>query len=106
MRDVETAMLLSKAEQIQEYRYWSKELPKFKFEPGWEIKIIPPFGQAIIRFTIDYNGKHISVYFDAYDELGIVGHPYWEYYDGTDCHRYLLRDEEEMMNDIKEYLES
>lgn len=106
MRDIHTTLRLSEIESIQEYRKWSRELPKFKFDSNWEVKIIPPFGQAIVRFCIDYNSKHVSVYFDAYDELGCVGSPYWEYYDGKECYRYLLGDEEEMMEDIRKFLNS
>ena len=32
--------------------------------------------------------------------------PYFEYYDGEDCHRYYIDESEEMMNDIKNFLES
>nr|DAN90730.1 MAG TPA: hypothetical protein [Bacteriophage sp.] len=47
-----------------------QKLPAFHFDKEWDVKIIPPFAGAIIRFVIDYKGKHVSVYFDAYSELG------------------------------------
>lgn len=74
------------------------------------LKIIPPFAGAIIRFVIDYNGKHVSVYFDVYSELGWMYNndeqpiPYFEYYDGVDTHRYYLDESEQMMNDIRNFL--
>ena len=81
-------------------------IPALHFEKEWDVKIIPPFGGAVIRFCIEYNGKHVSVYFDGYSELGCVPEPYWEYYDGEDCHRYLMDESEQMMTDIKKFLES
>lgn len=95
-----------KCEELQEYRKWMKEIPAFHFEKEWNVKIIPPFGGAIIRFYIDYNDKHVSVYFDAYDRLGFMGEPYFEFYDGEECYRYLLNESEKMMDDIKSFLNS
>ena len=59
---------------------------------------------------IDYNGKHISVFFDGYSELGYMYDvdnkpiPYFEYYDGSETYRYLMHETEQMMEDIKEFL--
>ena len=110
MRSFEETMLILKCESLQEYRKWEKEIPTLHFEKEWDVKIIPPFAGAIIRFTIDYNGKHISVYFDGYSELGYMvdenGNPipYFEYFDGEDCHRYHMNEAELMMEDIKDFL--
>lgn len=52
----------------------------------------------------------MSVYFDAYSELGWMYDkdeqpiPYFEYYDGVDAHRYYLNESEQMMNDIRNFL--
>ena len=99
-------MIISKYEKLQECRKWGSEIPALHFEKEWDVKIIPPFGGAVIRFCIEYNGKHVSVYFDGYSELGCVPEPYLEYYDGEDCHRYLMDESEQMMTDIKKFLES
>ena len=32
--------------------------------------------------------------------------PYWEYYDGEECYRYYMDESEQMMADIKKFLES
>ena len=112
MRNIDTSMLISRCEQIQEYRKWCKELPTFNFDKEWNVQIIPPFGGAIIRFCIEHNGKKVSVYFDAYAELGYMVDendepiPYFEYYDGTDIYRYYLNESNQMMADIREYLNS
>ena len=95
-----------KCEELQEYRKWMKEIPALHFEKEWDVKIIPPFGGAIIRFHITHNDKFVSVYFDAYDRLGFVGKPYFEFYDGEECYRYLLNESEKMMDDIKSFLNS
>lgn len=31
--------------------------------------------------------------------------PYWEYYDGEECYRYYMDETEQMMRDIKNFLE-
>lgn len=52
----------------------------------------------------------MSVYFDAYSELGWMYDedeqpiPYFEYYDGEDTHRYYLDESEQMMTDIRNFL--
>lgn len=109
---VRDSLILSRTEQILNYREWMTKLPAFHFDKEWDVRIIPPFGGAIIRFTIEYKGKHISVYFDAYSNLGFVYEdnngekpiPYFEYYDGDNIHRYYLNEADQMMEDIREFL--
>lgn len=108
--NVNKSLMLSKVEQMHDFRGWARKLPAFHFDKEWDVKIIPPFAGAIIRFVIDYNEKHVSVYFDAYSELGWMYDkdeqpiPYFEYYDGVDAHRYYLDESEQMMNDIRNFL--
>ena len=111
MRDFETSMVLAKYDILQETRKWINELPVFHFEKEWDVKIIPPFGGAVIRFYINYNDKHVSVYFDAYSQLGWMVDenknpiPYFEYYDGEKyCYRYRMNEIDKMMKDIKNFL--
>lgn len=104
MRTFEETKAIFDCEIVQEYDKWMREIPYLHFEKEWNVKIIPPFCGAIIRFCIDYNNKHVSVYFDAYDRLGIVGKPYFEYYDGEECYRYYMDESEKMMEDIKKFL--
>ena len=111
MRSLEVSKIISDYERVQECRKWAKEIPTLHFEKEWEVKIIPPFSGAVIRFYINYNEKHVSVYFDGYSELGYMENedgspiPYFEYYNGEDCYRYLMNETEQMMADIKEFLE-
>lgn len=110
MRTFEDTMLISKYEALQEHRKWMREIPVLHFEKEWDVRIIPPFAGAVIRFTVDYNSKHVSVYFDGYSELGYMEDengkpiPYFEYYDGEECYRYYMHETERMMEDIKNFL--
>lgn len=112
MRDFETSLVVVKYDILRETKKWVKELPALHFEKEWDVKIIPPFGGAIIRFHINHNGKHVSVYFDAYSELGWMKDedgnpiPYFEYYNGEDTCRYYIDEADQMMKDIKKYLNS
>ena len=112
MRSLEVSKIISDYERVQESRKWMKEIPALHFEKEWNVRIIPPFCGAVIRFWIDHNDKYVSVYFDAYSELGYMYDendnpiPYFEYYDGEDCYRYLMNESEKMMEDIKNFLNS
>ncbi|NMC60979.1 MAG: hypothetical protein GYA51_16600 [Candidatus Methanofastidiosa archaeon] len=103
----ETAVwsVLSAVENIQEYTKWANKIPAIKFPADWKVQIIPPFGGAIVRFTVerDDSKNKISVYLDCYDRLGYVGHPYWELYPYKgDTYRCGMEDIDELL-DIIEY---
>ena len=107
---VNETFLVGKVEQIREYRKWANKMPVFHFDKEWDVKIVPPFAGALTRFTISYNGKWVSVYFDAYASLGWFcddeGNPlpYFECYNGENIYRYLLDESEQMMRDVRNYL--
>lgn len=103
-------LIRSNVEQAEEWRKWCHEIPKLKFDSDWEVRIIPPFGGAIVRFTVSKGDNFASIYFDAYSELGWMYDedekpiPYWEIF--TDDisgypHRYLLSETEELLEDIR-----
>lgn len=112
MRSFEEKNIVWEYDRLQEHSKWLKELPVLHFEKEWDVKIIPPFGGAVIRFWIFYNNKKVSVYFDAYAELGWMTDddgnpiPYFEYYDGEETYRYHMNESEQMMEDIKNFLNS
>lgn len=85
-----------------EWRKWSREIPYIKFPGNWEVKAIPPFGGAIIRYVIKHENSNddISIYLDCYGELGAVGEPYWELYPDIDGDAFRCG-----MNDIDDLLE-
>lgn len=99
-------------EYKEKWREWCKRMPVLHFEKAWDVKVIPPYGGALARFTVDHNGKHVSVYFDAFSTMawmyeGETPIPYWEIYDGEDTERFDFTQDGayEMMRRIKEILE-
>jgi len=91
-------------ERIQEYNKWSKEIPFIHFPSDYEIKIIPPFAGAIIRFRVKRNlsPNEVSIYLDCYDRLGIFDEPYWEIYPYQgDTYRCKMNNIEELLNAIE-----
>ena len=89
-----------------ETREWAGGIPSLRFKEEWEVKIVPPFGGAIIRFWVFANGKRVSVYLDGYNMLsGEANEPYWEIYNGEDIERFKIGESEQMMARIEEMLE-
>lgn len=86
---------------IESEQRWAEEcasIPHIQFPPEWKVKIIPPFGDAVVRFLVELpSGKDKSVYLDCRSSLGYFGAdvdvptPYWEVYpyrgDTARCHR-------------------
>lgn len=101
---LEEELARSKVENTEKWDEIIPEIPAINFKKEWSVKIVPPFRGAVARFYIDYNNRHVSVYLDWYDQLGFVGQPYYEVYDGTDTSRYLLNETDEMMFDIDRVL--
>lgn len=112
MEDLMQSIMQSRIEKDKGYEKWRKELPVFHFDEKWEVKIIPPFAGAVIRFCINYKDKFVSVYFDSDSSLGFMYDdddnliPYFEYWDGQETYRYLVNESEKMMSEIREYLNS
>ena len=92
-----------------EYLHWVDMIPSFNFDLSWNVQIIPPFGGAIIRFHIlgKERERLISVFLDCYDNLGLVGEPYWEVYNFKDKPvRFLLARSKELMDYITRQMAS
>jgi len=92
---------------VEHNENWNKiipEIPTLKFKQEWDVKIIPPFAGAIIRFMIFKEGVQVcSVYLDWYDRLGMCGEPYYELYPfENDVKRYSLNETEELLKDIED----
>ena len=89
-----------------ETRERAREIPWLSFPDDWQIKIIPPFGGATIRFRVKRGDKEVSVYLDFDDHLGSVGKPYWEIYPyADDTRRYNLDDTDGLLSGILAVLE-
>jgi len=100
-----------KVENDEKWRDWSKSAPWLQFPPELEVKIIPPFGGAMARFMVRFANstdadRHVSVYWDVFDNLGYMDRPYWEIYpvkyrseeaDYVNNARFLVGEEPQMM---------
>ena len=71
-------------------------VPAMKFPPDMTVEPLVPFGGAVVRFLL--NGY--SVYLDCFCQLGFMEYPYWEVYDGDDCHRFKMEKWQEMIDFI------
>lgn len=72
---------------IEDQQKWREEIqviPFIQFPSDWKVQIIPPFGDAVIRFRVKLpSGKERSIYLDSRESLGVYGdplEPYWEVY--------------------------
>lgn len=86
---------------VEAEQRWLEEcehIPFIQFPASWKVQVIPPFGDAVVRFKVLLpSGKRKSVYLDCRSSLGFFGPninvptPYWEVYPYRDdiirCHR-------------------
>jgi len=111
-------------ESSEEWNKWGKAIPYLSFNQDHVVKVVPPYGGAIIRFIIthtllekkykDEGIPHISVYLDVFRRLAPIPTPYWEIYPTTngEALRFELYDTQKLMDAIdkaiahllKEYL--
>ena len=95
---------------IENKQKWREEIatmPWIQFPADWKIQIIPPFGDAVVRFRVTLpSGAVRSVYLDARCSLGAVldeNGPitYWEVYPHQgDVGRCLKAEVEELLRMI------
>lgn len=100
-------LLPYKVDKQMEYLSWAGKIPYISFPDDWEVRIIPPFSGAIVRFLARLKGKEksISVYLDCYQKLGCMDAPYWEAYKiGDDTIRFYLDETNELIKAIDEEL--
>ena len=64
--EIERGLASSKVKKLFEWDKWSKEIPRLNFNSDWNVKIIPPFGGAIIRFNCEKNGENFFVASECY----------------------------------------
>ena len=77
---VDDVMKRYAVERADDWMGWISKIPFLPEMPsGFQIKVIPPFGGALVRFQVQKPGNHVvSVYLDVADRLGCYGAPYWE----------------------------
>ena len=92
---------------MMEHSKWRQEIPFLQFPPEWQIKILPPFSGAVVRFWVQKEEASVSVYLDCYSILGAVNRPYWEIYPDQegDNSRFYMDDTEELLLAIKDSIE-
>lgn len=78
MTDRESYMELTlyryKVEEEQKWREEALNLPFISFPAEWQVQVIPPFGDAVVRFRVKLpSGADKSIYLDKRRSLG-----YWE----------------------------
>ena len=82
--NMELTRLRYKIEDEQHWRGEIKVIPFIQFPSDWKVQIIPPFGDAVVRFRVKLpSGKEKSIYLDSRESLGVYGDPletYWEVY--------------------------
>lgn len=111
--DLGHEMLRLQLESTENWRGFCPSLPYFSFPPEWEVRTLPPFGGALLRFSVRKRGggKEISVYFDVFDVFDALGfadqQQYWEIYPDSygDLQRFLTHELKEMFEEINKSLE-
>lgn len=92
---------------------WIGKLPYINFKSHWNVKVIPPFAGAVIRFLVSYGDREVSVYMDGYNILGFyyndddIKEPYWEIYPTLydDTERFALNDVKGLIEGISNILD-
>ena len=100
-------LLLHRISEEMEYYKYMEEIPFFSVKEGWEIKLSPPLGGAMVRCRIKKQNKEVSIYLDCHDNLAPMGQPYWEIYSFEDDiqERYLMNEIKELEETITRFLE-
>jgi len=80
----EMSELTSRMAMVFEWDKWLKEIPSIEIPPNCRIRVIPPFGGAVVRFCVISEFGSVSVYLDCYEKLGCWEIPYWEIYPSAD----------------------
>lgn len=96
-------------EEKLQWRLLGAEVPFLDIPRNLQIKIIPPFAGASMRFLARDKknpDKAISVYFDAHNSLGFMGCPYWEIYPNHEDsnQRFVVGEENQMFLAIQKAL--
>ena len=54
-------------------------IPFIQFPADWKVQVIPPFGDAVVRFRVQLpSGRKKSIYLDSRESLGYYDGTYWE----------------------------
>lgn len=95
-----------------EWSKWQTDVPYLTFREDWKVRVIPPFGGAVVRFLVRRDdtpeGEVVSVYLDCYGELGAMDRPYWEIYpaEDGDTDRFYMAETDELLAGIAASLDA
>ena len=81
--NVELTLYRYKVEREQKWREDCLTMPFISFPADWQVKVIPPFGDAVVRFRVKLpSGGDKSIYLDKRNSLGSWDgeEGYWEVY--------------------------
>lgn len=100
-------------EKSFKWREWVFKIPSINFPSHWNVKIIPPFAGAMIRFMVSTEKmkkkESISVYLDCYNMLGYMPEPYWEAYSPSSSdspERFFMKDVNKLISYINKQIKS
>lgn len=94
----------------QYYRDWTHRIPHIPFDPSWDVRAIPPFSGALVRYLVkerDCPLPGISIYLDGNNSLGYGPEPaYWEIYPAADgdTERFAISETAELVEAIRQSL--
>jgi hypothetical protein len=100
-------------ENKEKWRDWIYKIPYLNFPEKYQVKLIPPYCGAMVRFFIKNpkTDKQVSIYLDCFERIGFYStddenKEYWELYpdDDDDVFRCGMNETEILMNKIKEIL--
>jgi hypothetical protein len=97
---IEHSISRSRVEVAEDWRGRISEIPYIKWPADWEVRAIPPFGGALVRYMVRLpNGAVKSIYLDCFQSLGFFGQEaYWEVYPvGGDVGRCAVEDVQELL---------
>ena len=100
-------------ENKQKWREEMKDMPFIQFPASWKVQVIPPFGDAVVRFRVQLpSGRIKSIYLDSRNSLGFWWddahgpRAYWEVYpvqgDTARCEKENIKELLEFIADESE----
>lgn len=99
MLNIDNINKVYEVERLLEYEKWAKVLKPFRFKKSWKVHLYPPYGGALIRFTILKDKAKIDVFLDCYGNLGLSKEPYWEIFPNSqgEAQRFPMNERIQLM---------
>lgn len=106
MENLDTWKRRIEVELDEEWKDWLSEIPSLSFPKEWDIRVLPPFGGALIRFWVFKEGNWVSVYLDVFGRLAPLDTPYLEIYPNFfgRTERFKMHDTENLLIAIERSL--